>query len=302
MLERACWRPSFQRSATERGLDGTDCKLWRIVKPAQFNILVDSHAHYYECFDPAKFLAGAFRNFCKAGQSLGLSEWHGCLIVSATPKSPSFRRLQQILASEGWDVRRTQERVSFSVKGPRNEELFLIGGLQTNTSEGIEVIVAGDAGGIASGMTLRTMLTCIDPESTFAVIPWGFGKWCFRRGKILHHQLAERPRPIFFLGDNSGRPRIVPDPRQFRTAMSNQVWILPGSDPLEFPGHASKAGCSGIFLSGAFDLGRPFDSIRMVLSQCAAQPKTFRQRETLPNFCFYQTRVHARRLRRFILP
>jgi len=111
-------------------------------------------------------------------------------------------------------------------------------------------------------------------------LPWGFGKWWFRRGRIVSkllqsHVTRHVERPCLFLGDNGGRLRALPRPRLFGRAETEHVYTLPGSDPLPFVSHERRAGSYGFAFSSQLDYSRPAEKIVQLLRDIDEQPMTF---------------------------
>ena len=93
------------------------------------------------------------------------------------------------------------------------------------------------------------------------VVPWGFGKWAGRRGRILAQFLAGPDSHQLFLGDNGGRPWFWPTPRLFARVVGAGRRVLPGSDPLPFATHQSRAGSYGLLIEMPIDQDRPFEQL-----------------------------------------
>ncbi len=77
--------------------------------------------------------------------------------------------------------------------------------------------------------------------------------------------MEERRDPLFFLGDEGGRPAFWPYPRHFREAAAAGIRDLPGTDPLPFPHDIEKVGRVGICLSMSFDEAKPAKSLLTAL-------------------------------------
>jgi hypothetical protein len=93
------------------------------------------------------------------------------------------------------------------------------------------------------------------------VVPWGFGKWSGRRGRLLAEFLAGPAAHGLYLGDNGGRPWFWPTPRPFDRVGAAGRRVLPGSDPLPFASHQARAGSYGLCLDVVIEDERPFDRL-----------------------------------------
>ncbi|MFQ5467434.1 MAG: hypothetical protein ACE5DS_04790, partial [Kiloniellaceae bacterium] len=142
--------------------------------------------------------------------------------------------------------------------------------------------------------TLKDVLA----SEALAVVPWGFGKWWFGRGRLLGAALDGFDPGRVFLGDNSGRPRGLLRPALFAHGRALGLRILPGTDPLPFSHEAGKAGGFGFVLEGSLDMERPAASIRARARALAAQPRTYGRLETWGRFARHQVAMQMRKRRR----
>ena len=264
-------------------------------------MLVDSHVHFHTCFRKDSFFEAASTNFRLGAQQLRLTKRStGCLLFSETSKDQYFRQFQAtsgISATHKWTFHATAEDCSLIVQGNENQRLIVIAGRQIETEENLEVLALGYAGEFPNGLTLEETVRRTVDSGALAVIPWGFGKWWFRRGKVLRQFLKSRNLKNVFLGDNSGRPRLGGWPRFFTLAESEGMLILPGSDPLPFPNQVKKPGSYGFLLEGELDEQRPFEGLKRLLQQKTSQPRMFGRPESLHNFFVSQSRIQILKLR-----
>jgi hypothetical protein len=92
--------------------------------------------------------------------------------------------------------------------------------------------------------------------------------------------------PGILLGDNAGRPLGWPAPAVFDRAP-----VLPGTDPLPYPGAEAGVGRYGFLLEGAIDLDRPGAAIRAQLAGLTASPRHIGRRVGPVGFIAGQTRI-----------
>jgi hypothetical protein len=135
--------------------------------------------------------------------------------------------------------------------------LVLVGGRQVATSDGLEVLVFGTRERFLDGRPLFDVLGLARAMERLHAIPWGAGKWLFRRGRLLNDILASGPGSDFSLGDESGRPVFWPRVRHFEEARRRGIRVLRGTDPLPFADEVARAGSFGFAIEGAIDPGRP---------------------------------------------
>ena len=199
------------------------------------------------------------------------------LLLSSGPNEPN-----------GWRVLNTSESVSMLVTNEVGFRIFLIAGQQLQTAEGLEVLAVAPNYRVSEGKPLEQMISEVIEADGLAVIPWGFGKWTGRRGKVLRG-LLERSNPEeFFLGDNGGRPKFLPEPYLFRLAKQKSIRILPGSDPLPFPNEVNRAGSFGLLFKGEINRQKPAGDLKLKLTNPEHEFETFGHLETFGRFIKHQ--------------
>lgn len=190
--------------------------------------------------------------------------------------------------TNGWNVFNTSEPFSMLVTNVAGFRIFLIAGQQLQTAEGLEVLAVAPNNRLSEGKPIEQMITAVVEADGLAVIPWGFGKWTGRRGKVLLG-LLERSKPEdYFLGDNGGRPKFLPEPYFFRLAKQKTIRILPGSDPLPFPSEVNRACSFGLSFEGEINSQRPACDLKLKLTKPNHEFDTFGRLETFGRFVKHQ--------------
>ena len=234
--------------------------------------LVDSHVHYYPCFDKYSLLAGAAGNFASAASRLGIANPVGMLIFVENRGSRDLTRLVTEVREDKaspWTVSATNEASSVTVHREGAPRLVLLPGRQIKTAEALEVLAIDCSADIPDGKPVRDTLKMVYAAGSLVVVPWGFGKWLFGRGRLVSDLVQEEAPGRFFLGDNGGRPSPSPRPRQFHLAVNRGMGVLPGTDPLPIPGEEVRAGAYGFIVPEMIDQGRPGESLRRYLENPA---------------------------------
>lgn len=243
----------------------------------QGSFFLDAHVHLHWQYDVGDFLEGACLRFREARGRLG--ELHlslGVLALVDPNGQDSFERVREWLAQATgrWTVRETLEAASLILFDEATDvELVLLAGRQIATVEGLEVLAVGSREEQREERSLRDTLDSVQAAGAITILSWGFGKWWFRRGRMVEDVLRSADPEALFLGDNSGRLRYGQPPKAFRIAAVRGIRILPGSDPLPRPDDARRAGSYGAIIEGDLDRSRPAAGLKKLLSENPNQPR-----------------------------
>ena len=265
-------------------------------------LLVDAHVHYHDCFDTARFFDGAQRNFAVAATRLGrVANTRGCLAFTESAWDHHFRAFREHasrLAPPGWRFDHTSEEYSLIANRNDGASIVILAGRQLVTTDGLEVLAIGTAEEFADGLDTREAIAAVQACGALAVLPWGFGKWWFKRGQIAGEIIDSIEAEAFFLGDNGGRPGLSPQPSLFRRGRRRGIQVLPGSDPLPFTDQSAAVGSFGFVLAGRFNEQRPGDSIKVAILEHAGEFERFGRGESLISFCRQQVAMQLDKRRR----
>lgn len=262
-------------------------------------VLVDAHVHLYDEYDLGAFLAGARANFRAAAEALGLPrEAPTCLLLAElggrrwlaeARRGPGVAR--------GWKLEPTAEPESLVARPPEGDGgLVVIAGRQIATAEGIEVLALAADVQVPDGLPLAETIARAREAGAVTVLPWGFGKWWSKRGRVVRAALPAGRDGLgtLFIGDNGNRPAALA-PRLFAEAERRGIPVLPGSDPLPLPGHAGRAGSHGLVLEGPFDERRPAASLRALLAAAPVRPRRWGRPAPLGRFLADQVALRRRK-------
>lgn len=278
-----------------RGPSRTDVRRSGAPAGRRTGWLADGHVHLHDWFDLDGFLDGAARNLGDAAGQVGAGTGAvGCLCLTETRQQHGFVRLQE--ERDGvWSAERTLEDSSLVMRKGGTTTLVVLAGRQVVTRERLEVLLLGSAAELPDGEPVERTLDLAAATDGLVVLPWGFGKWTFGRGRIIERLLSTVPGGRLFVGDNGNRPTALSEPRLLRRARELGVRVVPGSDPFPLPSHERRAGRCGVFLECAPDLQRPARQIRELLLSGPAQPETFRQPEPIMQFALSQVAMRMPR-------
>ncbi|MBN1825417.1 MAG: hypothetical protein JW958_04055 [Candidatus Eisenbacteria bacterium] len=264
--------------------------------------MIDTHAHLHPCFRLEAFLDGAADHFRRAAEGNGLPAGAtGCLLVADCEGRDSFSRWGGggiDRSCRAWASAPTGEAVSVLARREDGARIALVAGGQVATREKVEVLVFGIREKPPAGESAeRTVERALDAEA-LVVLPWGFGKWWGRRGRVIRRLLRSADPSRLFLGDVANRLSGKTEPLILREARRLGFRVLPGTDPFPFRSQERHAGRYGLILDGAPDPERPFASIRERLVRDGADFRVYGRRDRLVPFFVKQTAMQIRKVRR----
>jgi hypothetical protein len=247
--------------------------------------IVDAHVHMHACHEPDDLFDNAYGNLSRARET-GRAPNNQALYLLLTECAADdyFGKLRALALGQygaaepsplkRWSIAATDEETSVVARNG-SRQLFIVAGRQVACREGLEVLVIGTSRRFQDGRPIREILTETEAMGVPRVIPWGPGKWFFRRGRLLQELLVEFHQPTLFLGDEGGRPGFWGYPTHFERAARLGVRDLPGTDPLPFPHDVKKVGRMGFRLRFDLDAARPAASLLRALMAGVAPLERF---------------------------
>jgi len=270
--------------------------------------VVDAHVHIHACYEPDEVLDNACGNLSRSrkearppgNQALFLlmtecaqDDYFDKLRALALPGEAPLNQTAP-LRLKRWSVMPTSEEISVIARNG-SRKLFIVAGRQIACREGLEVLVIGTTSRFPDGLPIRDVLKETDTLGVPRVIPWGPGKWFFRRGRLLNELLQEFRKPTLFLGDEGGRPGFWGYPAHFEQAARLGIRDLPGTDPLPFPHDVKKVGRMGFRVTLDLDEARPAGSLLRVLTEQRAPLERFATLESPLRFVRNQIGMQLRK-------
>ena len=246
-------------------------------------ILVDAHVHVHGCFDLQNFLDSALENFrAEAARRQQGDSFSGVLLLTESAQVNWFQRFafyadKERLIGRGndWSFSRTNEACSLRAGCAAGQEVFVIAGRQIVTAEKLEVLALATDKEYRDGLPLSQTIQTVKENGAIPAVPWGFGKWMGKRGRILTEVLKQANKSDFFLGDNSGRSFFLPYPYHFRLVEPKGIRVLPGSDPLPFASECRRPGGFGFSVEGKLDPKQPARDIKNILMDSSFIPRPY---------------------------
>ncbi len=237
-------------------------------------IIADAHVHLYDCFDLTKLLNSAWDNFQSFAEQQDYQDnFSTVLLLTEIGTQDCFNKffvapesqINQNIVQDEWTFHSTQEDLSLYASKQNRQGIFVIAGRQIVTAEKLEILALITNETFADGLPLEATIKSILAVGGIPVIPWGFGKWMGKRGKLLHDFLANSNFPMLFLGDNGGRPVFWQKPPHFQQAETKGLRILPGTDPLPLASEYYRPGSFGFALQGELSTEEPGKQLKQML-------------------------------------
>ncbi len=261
-------------------------------------LLIDTHVHLYDVFDVDALFDAAAANLggAAAGAGLAGSPRELMLLLTETARDDAFTRLSSgDLRPLRWQVQSTHEPAVIRVTNGVGPGIWVVAGRQIATGEDLEVLALGTTGHFPDGQSIERSLEFADRSAAMTVLPWGFGKWWGGRGRKIAELLrVPRSRPLF-LGDNAGRLALGGRPALLVEGERRGHRILPGTDPLPFPGEERKVGSFGLVLRDWVLGERPLQRCALALSAPDASAQPFGRLTGLLPFLKLQVSMQLRK-------
>ena len=267
---------------------------------------VDTHVHMHSCFEQDRFFAAAADNLdLRPGNGDRISgvlcltetseaDWFGECRIRVSQESSSASWPGSDRHADRWTLRATDEPNTVVAADASGRTMAIVAGRQIVTGEGLEVLALGLAGPFADGQPTRAVLEQAATAGAIPVLPWGFGKWTGRRGRLVREIIAEPPC-AFFLGDNGGRLSIMAEPPEFALGQTYGMRILPGTDPFPFSWDVGRVGSYGIEWDETLDARSPFRGLCLLLADASRTPRSYGRLERLPAFVRNQIAIQLRK-------
>lgn len=263
-------------------------------------LMIDGHVHIYDCYDLGKFFDIALRNLEHFHNTLYPQEgpFEKILLLTEGRKNDFFSQFKEdggFLNDLGYQCLSTKENFSLILARDNKPVCYLLKGRQIVTKENLEVLLVASGQDIKDGYPVEAIIEQIIDKNDIAVLAWGFGKWFFKRGKIVKSLAEKYGSHGFFIGDNSGRPHFWPKPQQFKRAEALNIPIINGSDPLPFKNEINKVGTYGFSVEGNFNEDEPGGSLWEILLSPETCIDFFGRRDSAVSFFKRQSKMYLKK-------
>ena len=239
--------------------------------------IVDAHVHIHDCFEIQGFFDAAASNFAFQTSDALSSITHRCILCLT--ESYGVDRFEELarcadetstdtgVTDATWRFSRSSDDRCLIAGHPDLGEISVVSGRQIVTSERLEILALGSRRKWEDGLAAPDVVESIIASGAIPVLPWGFGKWLGRRGLVVEDLISRFGGRSLYIGDNSGRLGVLPDPRVFVLARESGIQVLPGSDPLPLASQCDKAGSFGFYVDDVDDCEGIWAGLRVVLKQ-----------------------------------
>lgn len=234
-------------------------------------IAADGHLHWYPFYDPKAAFRALFTNLDVLAAERSPANTPvlriGCMMERA-----GYSFFDQIrtgrfdCSAAGFGIAPCADGTSVLFTQGDKPGLCMVPCRQAATAERLEVLGMGMTDLMPDGLSARDAIRRVTECGGVPVIPWGAGKWLFGRGHLVMNLLESADPNCLLVGDSSLRPRLFSDPAPIKLAIRRGFTILPGSDPLPLPDEETVMGSCGFTCETPFDLDRPMDSLRNLLT------------------------------------
>jgi len=263
---------------------------------ADTTLYIDGHIHFYDNFSPEMFFKFAKDNFSKYNKN---NEKNKNILLFSEGKQndffSSFKNNKDIYNNIGYSFVGTDEDNSLLVKKDNVELFYIIQGRQIVTKENIEILSIGTTDIIEDGKPAINVIDELMKQKKPAVLTWGFGKWLFKREKIVYNLIKDKQSPYLFIGDNSARPVFWGTPKLYKYAKKKDYKIINGSDPLPLSSEENKPASFGFYITGEFDKNKPAESLIKLLIQDELKINFFGKRDGIIKFFSRQIKMFLKK-------
>ena len=241
--------------------------------------IVDAHAHFYPgVFTAAGWLDAADSNFRKVEERIGgLAAVDRVLLVADRRGQTTIDDLEEAgkTLGSGWVLGRSAGGTALWAQRDQGPPILIVVGQQRTSGEGLEVLSFGRDWQPSDGLNFYELVQSSLSGPGITILPWGFGKWMGRRGRLVEEVLEALHCDKLFVGDSGGRPRRLKTPSLIDRAGRAGIPNLPGSDPLPLDGQHRRVGSRGVILEARAVEDESVGHLWRSLRGLASQPPTF---------------------------
>jgi hypothetical protein len=197
-------------------------------------VLFDTHVHIYPPLVLEDVISAALFNAKKIDSRVGSEQ---CPLVLCLTEKKGENLFNEILSQARQKLLGNQvfceevfENTVMQLLWQGKDKVFLVAGRQIICREKFEILGLFCAKEILDGLGAEEVISLLKQENAVVVLPWSFGKWWFKRGKIVADIINNVAN--ISIGDICMRPRFCFESKIIKLARKKNVNMLCGSDPL----------------------------------------------------------------------
>lgn len=233
-------------------------------------LLADTHVHVHACFDPDAFFDAAADNFDRAsGAPTAGDRWDLLCLTDVSGVQADRYLCETLRRTKSWRFFFHADRSAVCAERNDGRRMHVLPGRQIVSKENLEVLALNcryEAEDHA--MDLNALMDGIRQAGGNPVLPWGFGKWAGKRGRVVRALLETRKD--FMLADNGNRLSGTPMPALLRKGLRRGFDLLAGSDPLPLTSQVGRVGTYGVRASSPVTDAGPAEAFRTLVSRPGA--------------------------------
>lgn len=210
------------------------------------SLVIDTHVHFYSCYNLELFISSIFANFDKITSSLNERDVVPAIILTERSDCSFYQELKNN-KHELLNVSLCKDFLKAKcIK--TNRVFFVFPGRQIITTERLEVLYLGEDLRIKDGEDIDSYVKNLSKKDGLVVLNWSFGKWLGSRGKIIKRLINESNLSKFVVADVSNRPSCSFMPTLLKKAKKMGFSCISGSDSLPLKGQEIFVGNYPILL------------------------------------------------------
>ena len=234
---------------------------------------VDAHVHLHRLDAVPATLDAAAANFQRAAP--GREGLLGGLLLTQTAREQVFEALNGRDQVGDWQFERVADEPETLLARRGSRTMALVCGRQVRAADGLEVAALGTRQSFVDGRPFAESLAAVLESGAVAAIPWGFGKWTGRRGRVVETTMVNQAQGRVFLGDSGGRAALLGVPTLIRSARARGIPVLAGTDPFPFAGDHRRVGSFGFLAEIEPDPRGPWRALRAWLRSVSTSPALY---------------------------
>lgn len=261
-------------------------------------ILIDTHSHFHNKFEADIFFNCAWNNFARVFMDKGSDKNPGngvfiLLLLFQSGVNISKRLTEILINSHEWQIQGETGDSFFKLESNQGKVLFIAGGYQLISREKIELLQLFPVEFASENIPAAEMADSLIKNDQIVIIPWGFGKWTGKRGKIVK-KIFENKQVL--AADTLNRGTLWPYPKLLKFAQARNHNILIGTDPLPLKSEVHKTGLSGIYLFDEFDFENPAAYLKKIFKKKPPVYKIYSKNISMFRFIFVQVYMQIRKI------